>query len=78
MFYCVYNEGNNPWKLLPMPKEKVQKYGELKDSRLQLLLTPTAKQKLASKAQELDVSASELIERVVRKGFLEASCLGES
>lgn len=61
-----------------MPKESPAKYGELKEERMQLRLTPTAKDKLSRKARELNVSASELIERIVRADVLEAASLGES
>lgn len=61
-----------------MPKEVHGKYGEQKEERMQLRLTPTAKARLMKKAQALNISASELIERVSRGESLEAVSLGES
>lgn len=61
-----------------MPKESHGKYGETKTSRLDLRVTPTAKQKLTQQAQALNISTSELIERIVRGGPLGAASLGES
>lgn len=61
-----------------MPKEAHGKYGENKTSQLFIRVTPTAKQRLMAEAEKLNISTSELIERIVRGEALEAVSLGES
>ena len=61
-----------------MPKETHGKYGEPKTGRLELSLTPTAKERLMKQAKSMNISASELIERIVRGDSLEVASLGES
>lgn len=61
-----------------MPKQTHGKYGENKSSQLFLRVTPTAKERLMEQAKSLNISTSELIERIVRGESLEAASLGES
>lgn len=61
-----------------MPKQTHGKYGENKSSPLFLRVTPTAKERLMEQAKSLNISTSELIERIVRGESLEAASLGES
>ena len=61
--------------LISMPKQKkayAKVHGQKKEPR-QIMLTPEASDILDSKAEELRITRSELIERVIRCGGLEAA-----
>lgn len=61
-----------------MPKAKTGAYGEKKTAQLMTLVTPTAKNLLQEKANSMNISLGELLERFAR-GQLEerTQLLGE-
>ena len=59
-------------EIVPRPRRaEKDKYGEAKQ-RYQIMLTETASLKLDKVSEELGITRSELIEKVIRQGFLEA------
>jgi len=65
-YLCMYI------KIVPRPKRtEKDKYGETKQ-RYQIMLTETASLELDKVSEELGITRSELIERVIRQGLLRA------
>ncbi|RCJ20213.1 hypothetical protein A6S26_05685 [Nostoc sp. ATCC 43529] len=62
-------------EIVPRPKRtEKDKYGETKQ-RYQIMLTETASLELDKVSEELGITRSELIEKVIRQGLLRAVTL---